>query len=232
MKKTLQFGIRLVLALGGVYWLVWAVTGREPLVLVAEAGAHAAADWVAGERVLDRAEEAPTADWALVLGTSARGQMLKERCQTAAALFHAGKVKHLLLSGDGRHPSYDEPATMRKLLVDLGVPNSALTEDPKGLTTYDSLNQARAKSSPEQSWLIVTQPLHAARTALLAKGLGLEGHVVVAGQSNVAPSAGQKQREARATIRAWLDLAGARRWTQACKNTKEVRLVGVLLVRL
>jgi SanA protein len=232
MKTILLYGLRLVLALGGIYWLVWALVGQEPLVTTAEAGAQTAAAWLTNERIKSNVADAPNAEWALVLGTSAKGQLLNNRCQTAAALFHAGKVKHLLLSGDGHHPSYNEPAMMRKLLIGMGVPASALKEDPAGLSTYDSLTRLRQTELTNQPCLIVTQSLHAARTALLATGLGIDGYVVLADPLSQGPTASQQKREARATIRAWLDLAGARQWTQLCKSTREIRLVGVLLVKL
>jgi len=58
----------------------------------------------------------PVNDVALVLGTSrydADGTPTNPffigRMNTAARLFHEGKVRHLLVSGDNSHHGYDEP---------------------------------------------------------------------------------------------------------------------------
>lgn len=47
--------------------------------------------------------------------------MLAARVQQAAALWHAGKVQKVLVSGDHHTWAYDEPDTMRKALVRDGV---------------------------------------------------------------------------------------------------------------
>ncbi|MFC7479888.1 ElyC/SanA/YdcF family protein [Luedemannella flava] len=71
-----------------------------------------------------RVADAPTADVAIVFGAQLAAAdhtpliMLAERLDAAVALVRAGKVKVLLLSGDGHGTSGDEPAAMTKYLVD------------------------------------------------------------------------------------------------------------------
>jgi len=51
-------------------------------------------------------------------------------------------VKKLLLSGASA-PSYNEVKTMRRYLVEQGVPEADLVVDPTGYRTFDSLYRAR-----------------------------------------------------------------------------------------
>ncbi|MEQ9415517.1 MAG: ElyC/SanA/YdcF family protein, partial [Cyclobacteriaceae bacterium] len=69
---------------------------------------------------------------ALVLGTShlltsgAPNPFFDNRMETAAALFKNGKVKHFIVSGDNRTKYYNEPLEMKRALVKLGIPSSAI----------------------------------------------------------------------------------------------------------
>jgi SanA protein len=61
------------------------------------------------------------------------------RIEAAARLYHAGKVKHLLVSGDRRVDDYDEPGAMKRALLKSGVPESAMTLDDASSRTLDSI---------------------------------------------------------------------------------------------
>ena len=67
-------------------------------------------------------------------------QHFVQRIDAAAALYRAGKVKRLILSGD---KGYDEPMEMKRALLQRGVPESALVLDNYGLRTLDSVLRAR-----------------------------------------------------------------------------------------
>ena len=62
----------------------------------------------------------------LVLGAGVYGdgeptELLQGRLRTALSLYQNGKVRWFLVSGDNRHPSYNEPQAMRRWLVKQGV---------------------------------------------------------------------------------------------------------------
>ena len=122
----------------------------------------------------------PKNDVALVLGTSrynsdghSPNPFFLGRMNTAARLYHEGKVRHLLVSGDNGHVGYDEPTWMRDALIERGVPLSAITLDYAGFRTLDSM--ARAKSVfGLQRFTIVTDDFHMARSIFLARSYGLE----------------------------------------------------------
>src|SRR5215831_8867923 len=95
---------------------------------------HACRSAAAG-RIFRSPETVPFNDVALVLGTgktTARGNPnlhFNQRIAAAAALYHAGKVRHLLVSGDNHIAGYDEPTDMLDALAAAGVPTNAITCD-------------------------------------------------------------------------------------------------------
>jgi SanA protein len=120
----------------------------------------------------------PSADVALVLGTSplTRGGQknlhFHYRIESAAALYHAGKVRHILVSGDNRRANYNEPTRMKEALAARGVPGSAITCDYAGFRTLDSVVRAR-QIFDVQNCIIVTQRYHATRALEIARARGL-----------------------------------------------------------
>jgi SanA protein len=122
----------------------------------------------------------PANEVALVLGTAPvlvsglPNRYFVSRINTAAALFHAGKAKVLLLSGNCREDGYNEPAAMREALRVRGVPNEVLLEDPAGIRTLDSV--ARAKSVFGLDRLtVISQEFHNRRALFLCKHFQIDG---------------------------------------------------------
>lgn len=95
------------------------------------------------------------------------------RMDAAAALYHAGKVGHLLVSGDNHHVDYDEPEMMRRALIKRGVPFEAITCDYAGFRTLDSVVRARHVFAQEKI-IVVTQRYHATRALEIARARGLD----------------------------------------------------------
>ena len=123
-------------------------------------------------------ERVPHAQAALVLGaqveTNGRmSPMLADRIQQAVALWDAGKVNRILVSGDHHAWAYDEPDTMRKALVRAGVPPRAIFEDHAGFDTWASVVRAK-KIFQVRSAVIVTQGFHMPRALFLAHEAGLK----------------------------------------------------------
>ncbi len=124
---------------------------------------------------------------------------------TAAALYHAGKVKHLLVSGDNSRKTYDEPTAMRDALIARGVPSAAITLDYAGFRTLDTMARARAVFGLRRC-TIVTDDFHLPRSLFLAEAHGLDA----AGcQSAPVPWRWSKKtrlREIASRTIAWLDV--------------------------
>lgn len=98
--------------------------------------------------------------------------MLRDRVDTAVALYAAGKVEQLLMSGGQNGEEYDEPAAMRAHAVANGVPPSAIVLDYGGLRTYDSCYRAAHAFDLEQA-VLVTQRFHLPRALLLCDQMGM-----------------------------------------------------------
>ena len=116
---------------------------------------------------------------ALVLGTSKSTRygtdnlFFTDRMQAAAELFHSGKVKHLIVSGDNRTVYYNEPQDMLEALEKLGVPSSTITLDYGGLRTLDSVIRCREVFGQEDI-IIVTQKFHAYRAVFIASKFNIQ----------------------------------------------------------
>ncbi len=185
-------------------WLLAAVA----LVALALGGLLAARHAVlhAARGRLHDEKSAPPRPVAIVFGAAVGSQVLRDRVATGAALYHAHKVRHLLLSGDNRRRSYDEPRAMRKLALDLGVPGDAIVLDYAGRRTYDSCARARQIFGVGGA-ILVTQGFHLARAIYLCQHLGLGDVVGVAADRQAYPAGPWfEARELGASLRAWLDV--------------------------
>lgn len=122
-------------------------------------------------------QEAPNAQVAVVYGAGLQRDgwptpVLRDRVATAADLYFAGKVEKLLMSGDNRTSSYNEPGAMKAYALSLGVPESAIVLDYAGRRTYDTCYRAKTIFGLENA-LLVTQAFHLPRALLTCNALGL-----------------------------------------------------------
>jgi len=123
-------------------------------------------------------ENAPAERAAIVFGagltrSGAPTRVLRDRVQTAAQLYLAGKVEKLLMSGDNSIQEYNEPEAMRQYAMSLGVPSEAIVLDYAGRRTYDSCYRAKAIFGLDSA-LLVTQGFHLPRALFLCHALGLK----------------------------------------------------------
>jgi SanA protein len=121
----------------------------------------------------------------LVLGTSNKlrngsaNPYFENRIKAAAELFREGKVSHFILSGDNRSIYYNEPIEMKKALMLLQVPDSAITLDYAGLRTLDSI--VRSKEIFGQDKItIITQPFHSYRALFISQFYHIDAVALVA----------------------------------------------------
>lgn len=163
-------------------------------------------------RVFADAASLPDHRIALVLGTSNKtvsgkvNAYFARRMETAARLYKQRKVDHLILSGDNRSSKYyNEPMEMRKALVKLGVPATAITLDFAGLRTLDSV--VRCKEIFGQDKItIITQPFHSYRAVFISRFYGIDAVAMVASEPHVSDSFNVRVREYLARTKAVLDL--------------------------
>jgi len=170
--------------------------------------------WVVIKTIPDihnKISDVPEVDVALILGTSkfkvggGLNPFFKNRMTAAVDLYQAGKVKHLLVSGDNSTRYYNEPKRMKEELVSLGVPEEHITLDYAGLRTLDSIVRCKEVFG-QDSFVIVTQKFHNHRAVFIGQFYGLNVSGYVAGNIPLSESFNVLIREYLARTLAIIDL--------------------------
>ncbi len=161
-------------------------------------------------QIFSEIKDLPDKPVALVLGTARRvgsrpNRFYTARIRAAAELYRAGKIRHILVSGDNSHRSYDEPTAMKEDLIAAGVPGKHITIDYAGFRTLDSVVRAH-RVFGQSSFVVVTQRFHGERAVFLARHHGLD--VVAYTAADVPGRAGMKThlREYLARVKAVVDV--------------------------
>ena len=103
-------------------------------------------------------DASPAGRVAIIFGAGLRRDgsptaMLRDRVLTGADLYFSGKVEKLLMSGDNRFESYNEPESMRQFALSVGVPDEAIVLDYAGRRTYDTCYRAKVIFGVESALL-------------------------------------------------------------------------------
>jgi len=101
------------------------------------------------------------------------GPVLRDRVETAARLYHAGKADKLLMSGDNTYVEHNEPEAMRQYALDLGVPDEDIVLDYAGRRTYDTCYRA-GEIFQVRSAILITQHFHMSRALFLCNTFGVD----------------------------------------------------------
>lgn len=117
----------------------------------------------------------------IVLGSRVykNGEMsgiLMERALATVDLYDAGKVCHILISGDsfGKNSSdYDEVTPVKTYLIEQGVDPYIIMEDGSGFDTFHSMKNARDIFGFEDA-LVVTQMFHLSRAVFIGRELDMD----------------------------------------------------------
>lgn len=110
------------------------------------------------------------------------GAPLRDRLNQAISLYQQGKISKILLTGDNRFVTYNEPGAMQQYALDKGIPEEDLILDFAGRRTYDSCYRARAIFGLDQS-ILFTQRYHLYRALFLCNQLGVQSQGVAVEQS-------------------------------------------------
>jgi SanA protein len=163
------------------------------------------------KRVFAKVENVPPHDVGLVLGTSAKvaggyeNPFFRNRIEAAAALYRAGKVRHLILSGDNHVQGYDEPSDMQAALLERGVPLNALTLDYAGFRTLDSVVRAKAVFGQTRI-TIISDDFHLPRALFLASAYQVDAIGFSSAPVAEIYARKTKWRESFARLKAMLDV--------------------------
>lgn len=151
----------------------------------------------------------PAAFVAIVPGCRVTGDApsacLEERLSAALALFRAGRVQRLLLSGDHGTRGYDEVNTMKGWFMAHGVPADVIFLDHAGFDTYDTMVRARQVFRVDDA-VVVSQAFHLYRAVFLARAVGLRASGYAADPPEGSACGGSAVREPLACLKAVLDV--------------------------
>lgn len=166
-------------------------------------------------RVYSDLKDIPAREVGMVLGApkysgGRPSPVLAGRIRAAADLYHAGKVRTLVVSGACRPEEfYDEISAMTQDLVALGVPEDAIIQDDKGVRTLDSILRMRDVFGYDD-FITVSQRDHCERALYLADHHGIS---TIGFEAGILPGQYPDEalfsaiREPLARIKAVLDIA-------------------------
>lgn len=160
MKKKLKRIIKITFVLG----------------ILAFVSAYFSNKWVenfAEDKIYSSINDIPKNKVGLLLGT---GKYLRNghinlyyqyRIDATVKLYKAGKIKHVLISGDNSRKEYDEPSTMKNDLIAKGIPANKIHLDYAGFRTLDSVVRCK-EIFGQESITVISQQFHNERAIFIA----------------------------------------------------------------
>lgn len=129
-------------------------------------------------QVYDDISNLPDNDVGLVLGTSHRlhngdsNMFFFQRIEQTVKLYQAGKIQHIIVSGDNSTPYYNEPAKMKSVLMEKGIPEEVISMDFAGFRTLDSIVRSKLVFG-QTNITVITQDFHSYRALYIANFHGI-----------------------------------------------------------
>jgi SanA protein len=161
-------------------------------------------------RIFQDPEEVPAGRVGLVFGcddeiAGRENLFFRYRIDAAAELWHSGRLRCIIVSGDNRTHQYNEPRKMRQALIEAGVPGDKIVCDFAGLRTLDSVVRAKKIFGADQL-VFITQRFQNERAIYLARANGI--NAVGYEARDVSGRQGWKTwlREVGARVKMWLDV--------------------------
>ncbi len=142
---------------------------------------------------------------ASVYGNGTLSPILEDRIETAIELYRTRKVDRILVSGDNRHPSYNEPKAMYDYLVNHAVAPPDVVVDTSGRSTYETCLRAKEVFGLQRA-VLVSQKFHLPRALYLANQLGLDAVGMASNSKREQEIDYQSVREWAAEVKAYFNL--------------------------
>ncbi|MFA5792343.1 MAG: ElyC/SanA/YdcF family protein [Candidatus Gracilibacteria bacterium] len=156
-------------------------------------------------------ENVPTKDVAIVFGAGIKtdgtpSDALNDRLKVATALYQAGKVQKILVSGDNSYLIYNEPEVMSLTLQNtFGIPKDVISEDYAGRRTYDTCVRAHEVWGISSA-ILVTQDFHLSRALYTCNSFGIDSVGVSASLQPYVFADYYELREYLATLKMIIDI--------------------------
>ncbi len=156
-------------------------------------------------QIYDQVEELPFNAVALLPGARPGNLYYSNRIKAAAALYHAGKIKTIIVSGDNHIKEYDEATAMFTDLVKEGIPDSCIYIDYAGFRTLDSVVRCD-KIFGQKKFVVISQRFHNERALFIANHKDFQAIAFCAKDVPEKWHIGTKWREYFARVKCVLDL--------------------------
>jgi SanA protein len=127
------------------------------------------------------------------------------RIDAAVALFKAGKIKFILVSGDNSREGYDEPTDMKNDLIKEGVPENKIFSDFAGFRTLDSVVRSH-RVFGQKSITIISQKFHTERAVFIANHKEIDAIGFQAQDVSMRAGLLVQSREKLARVKVLIDL--------------------------
>ena len=153
-------------------------------------GADLRVERCAAGRVYTSVGDIPAREYGLLLGTTRlvrgkyRNDYFFKRVRAAAALYRAGKIRKIIVSGDNGRTEYNETGDMKRELVEAGIPPEDILMDYAGFRTLDSVVRARNLYGATEL-TVISQEFHCERAVYLADRNGIDALGFAAEDSGV-----------------------------------------------
>ena len=173
-RKKKQSRVRRILLIAGGILALCAVSAGIVLTV-----ADLRVERRAAGRVYDNIKAVPACEYGLLPGTSrlVHGKYLNayfyNRIRAAAELYHAGRIRKIIVSGDNGHTDYNETGDMARELVARGVAPDDVLSDYAGFRTPDSVVRARNLFGATEI-MVISQRFHCERAIYLALENGID----------------------------------------------------------
>ncbi len=145
------------------------------IVVAVTAGINYVVNSSTQKQVYDDIATMPKNKVGLLLGTSKYqdkgrniiNQYYQNRIDAAVALYMAGKIDYIIVSGDSNTIYYNEPVLMKNDLMARGVPAKKIFMDNAGFRTLDSILRCRDIFGQDH-FTIISQAFHDQRALYIA----------------------------------------------------------------
>ena len=196
------------------FLLIFGICAVSVLILVASALVYADKTVIANTEglIYSNIDSIPENKVGLILGTSmyyrdGLNPYFFYRIDAAVALYKAGKIKYIVVSGDNGSQNYNEPQDIKNELVKHGIPAERIFLDYAGFRTYDSVVRIE-KIFGQTSFTVISQEFHNLRAVYTARRLGLSAIAFNAQDLDIPKYAlKMRVREAFARVKVLIDLA-------------------------
>ncbi|SFR32976.1 SanA protein [Robiginitalea myxolifaciens] len=168
-------------------------------------------EWGTSGKLYDDVTAVPYNKVGIVLGTARHrteggiNPYYQNRIDATVDLFNAGKISFVLVSGDNGSIYYNEPDTIKKDLIEAGIPQERIFLDYAGFRTLDSMMRAKTVFGLDSA-TIISQEFHNERAIFIAGFKGLDAIGYNAEDLSGRQGLKVQTREVFARVKVFVDL--------------------------